>query len=105
MKLTEKALRARVQALREMKCALADVRGNEDAEQRVAVAAKYVDADNPFAVLASARLELAAGQRIGSDAGIVIEAPNGFHVDVHGEVRVPESMHLRADLKTDLPPR
>jgi hypothetical protein len=55
--------------------------------------------------VASPRLALAPSQRLEAASGIVIEAPNGFHVDVHGEVRVPETMTIRAELKTDAPPK
>ncbi|MGE4164156.1 MAG: hypothetical protein AB7G23_20735 [Vicinamibacterales bacterium] len=50
LKRSEQELRDRVLEIREAKRVLADLRTNEDAGQRLAVAARYVDADNAFAV-------------------------------------------------------
>lgn len=50
VKRSEQELRAHVLEIREAKRVLADLRTNEDAGQRLAVAARYVDADNAFAV-------------------------------------------------------
>jgi hypothetical protein len=51
--------------------------------------------------LAGLRVQLGAGEHVDASGGIVIEAPNGFQVDVHGEVKIPETMNVKAEVRSD----
>ncbi len=52
-------------------------------------------------IVANPSIHLAAGQRLATESSIVIQAPNGFHVDVLGAVQIPAELNLKADLRTD----
>jgi hypothetical protein len=52
-------------------------------------------------LVATPRFLLDPGEGLRSGANIVVQAPNGFQVDVLGEVRIPAEMTLHADVKSE----